>query len=151
MERKTSRNARKYHGLGGTPTYRSWYSMIDRCLNPANPSWPHYGGKGVSVCERWLEIDNFVADMGIRPDGTSIDRLDNAKGYEPGNCRWASELDQQRHRGNVKCSVELASKVRQAKASGQTNKEIAAWAGLDPSGISRIVCGKTWRADAQPE
>ena len=81
-----------------TPTYMVWGSMIQRCTNPNNSGWPDYGARGISVCERWLTFENFLADMGERPDGLSIDRVDNNGNYEPGNCRWATASQQQRNR-----------------------------------------------------
>lgn len=143
--RRTSRDARQYHGLGGTPTYRTWYSMIERCGNPASASWPHYGGKGITVCERWLELQNFVADMGLRPEGRTLDRIDREKNYGPDNCRWATELEQQRGRGNVKCSEQMAASIRDAASSGVSQSEIADAAGMSPSNVSRIVGRRTWK------
>ena len=143
--RPTSRNARAYHGLGGTPTYRSWYSMWDRCLNKENASFKHYGAKGISVCERWSSIDLFVADMGLRPDGMTIDRKDRAGNYEPSNCQWASELDQQRNRGGVKLTVEIARAIRDRVANGEPRARVARDVGIDASAVSRIVTGESWR------
>jgi hypothetical protein len=70
--------------------------MIQRCTNPKNPGWGSWGGRGIMVCSRWLDFKNFLVDMGPRPDNLSIDRIDNDGNYEPGNCRWATAL-QQRH------------------------------------------------------
>src|SRR2546427_1038477 len=85
-----------------SPTYRSWYSLTARCTNPNTPDYPRYGGRGITVCERWREdFRNFLADMGERPAGTSIDRINNDGNYEPGNCRWATRSGQMRNRRDV--------------------------------------------------
>lgn len=88
------------HGLCGTPTYRSWQGMIQRCTNPKVPKWKHYGGRGITVCERWRDFTNFLADMGERPDGRTLDRTDPDGNYEPGNCRWATAVEQRHNRGS---------------------------------------------------
>jgi hypothetical protein len=83
------------HGMSGTPTYTSWKLMLRRCLNPAADNYPRYGGRGVGVCERWLIFTDFLADMGVRPEGTSLDRHPDPSGhYEPGNCRWGTPRQQ---------------------------------------------------------
>jgi len=81
-----------------TPTYRTWTSMLTRCRNPKADNFEQYGGRGITVCERWLKFENFLADMGERPPGMTIDRRDNAKGYEPGNCRWATPSEQENNK-----------------------------------------------------
>jgi hypothetical protein len=82
-----------------TPTYRSWAMMISRCRNPNVPSYNNYGGRGIKVCDRWLDFANFLADMGERPSlAYSIDRFpDNNGNYEPSNCRWATRKQQTRN------------------------------------------------------
>lgn len=90
--------ARLSHGMAGGSTFRTWAAMRQRCTNPENPSYPDYGGRGITVCERWGDFAVFLADMGERPVGASIDRIDNSRGYEPGNCRWATATVQNRNR-----------------------------------------------------
>lgn len=82
-----------------TPTYRTWHGMLQRCSNPANKKWPDYGGRGIRVCDRWAQsFEAFVADMGERPDGKTLDRLDPHGDYTPDNCRWATVAEQNRHK-----------------------------------------------------
>jgi hypothetical protein len=79
-------------------TYQCWRNMLNRCRNPNIPAWKNYGGRGIVVCERWLKFENFLADMGERPDGMQIERGDNDGNYEPGNCLWATPKQQIRNR-----------------------------------------------------
>lgn len=93
------------HGVRGmtSPTYVTWVAMRNRCHAPGNSKYYMYGARGIEVCQRWRDsFAAFLEDMGERPEGCTIDRIDGAKGYEPGNCRWATVKDQQRNlRTNV--------------------------------------------------
>lgn len=83
---------------GPSRTYITWCAMLARCENPDHEYYHNCGGRGVFVCSRWHSFENFLADMGERPSGLSIDRMDGNKGYEPGNCRWADRVTQRHNR-----------------------------------------------------
>lgn len=88
------------HGKSSQPIYQLWAGMITRCTNPNHTAFARYGGRGITVSGRWMVFDNFYADMGDRPEGKSLDRIDNDGNYEPANCRWATAEEQARGRRN---------------------------------------------------
>lgn len=84
----------KTHGKTYSPEWRSWRSMRDRVLREDSKDFKYYGARGICICERWNSFENFLADMGERPRGTTLDRIENDGDYEPGNCRWATRSQQ---------------------------------------------------------
>lgn len=104
--------------------YGTWAMMRARCSNPDHKAYPDYGGRGVTVCERWKSFENFIADMGERPAGMTLDRIDNDKGYSPENCRWATRKQQNNN----------SRKNRLLTHEGRT-QTLSAWAG--EAGLSR--------------
>lgn len=108
----------KQHKLRGTPTYNSWRSMKSRCLNPNDPAYPRYGGRGISIEPRWLDFREFLKDMGERPTGTQLDREKNDVGYEPGNCRWVTPKVNVRNRRCTQRAPDGTPLAVLAEASG---------------------------------
>ncbi len=105
LQKERASAAQHKHGFskrsGRSPTYKSWTDMIQRSTNPNSPHWMNYGGRGIKVCDRWRSFETFLADMGDCPKGLEIDRWPDKNGnYEPGNCRWATTIQQGRNKRN---------------------------------------------------
>ncbi len=94
----TKRDVVVTHGLTRSPEYNSWTGMRNRCRKPSDVAYKYYGARGVSVCARWESFENFLADMGERPKGMSLDRINSLGNYEPSNCRWATTKQQHENR-----------------------------------------------------
>lgn len=99
LQRERTKERATTHGLSRTKLHRAWGAMHTRCNNPNYEQWHNYGGRGISVCERWSSFEDFAADVGEPPAAHySLDRINNERGYEPGNVRWATARQQSRNR-----------------------------------------------------
>jgi hypothetical protein len=132
---------RTYHGGVGLPEYWIWKEMRSRCSNPRHARYKDYGGRGISVCERWQRsFASFLEDMGRRPaPGLTLDREDNNGDYEPGNCRWATVAEQNRNQ----------RRTRLYTLDGRTQC-MAAWAreaGLGETTVRRRIADRGWRRE----
>jgi hypothetical protein len=90
---------KRTHGMSQTKSglYRVWGNIVQRCTNPSNPRYADYGGRGITLCKRWHKFENFLADLGERPEEMTLDRIDNNKGYAPNNVRWVTKADNNRN------------------------------------------------------
>lgn len=126
-------------GRNPTPTYAAWASMIQRCHNDRNPNFVRYGARGIKVCSRWLVFENFLADMGERPDRRSLERKDNSGDYEPNNCRWATRFEQANNtRSNLRIAIDGVTR---------TLAEWCALTGVNKSTAAKRISRSGWPPD----
>jgi hypothetical protein len=125
-----------------TPTYIAWINMRQRCNNQNRPQWDDYGGRGIVVCQRWSLFEHFLADMGERPAGMMLERVDNDRGYEPGNCVWTTRTRQNRNRRNNKLTALDAVLIRQVARRGASQRDIAHAFGISKSSAGDVIRGE---------
>ncbi len=128
------------HGQYRTAEYKAWTHMRERCMNPANKHFASYGGRGITVCERWNQYENFIADAGPRPSSRhSLDRIDNDQGYSPENCQWTTRSVQ----------MQNTRRTRMLTFNGET-MALTAWArklGLNPTTIQSRIDVYGWTVE----
>src|SRR5262245_12762694 len=113
------------HGRCESREYLAWKNMRARCFNPRHPNYGNYGGRGIVICASWHSFETFLADMGECPIGLSIDRIDNDRGYEPGNCRWATRAEQTRNRRPPKLRIKRGSDPKRLAGLEQLAENLA--------------------------
>ncbi len=150
---KLNSNYRHGHSINGksSPTYQSWYNMKRRCQDSNHKYYKYYGGRGIKVCERWRDFVNFLSDMGEKPEGLTLDRINNDGNYEPGNCRWATRKEQNQNQRDYKTQYLFIAMNNQGTMIASNNqREFARQHGLDQGCITNCLNGrqkfhKGWR------
>lgn len=128
-----------------TTTYSRWAGMRKRCLNPNDTAYRFYGARGVRVCDRWNSYrKNFLADMGECPDGLTLERVDVAGNYEPGNCKWATWTEQHRNKRTSVLTESIVGQIKRRLADGQRPCEVAKELVVSAASVSAIANGKQW-------
>lgn len=146
FQKQRASESSKTHGLSKTVEYRAWIDLLKRCCDPDSQMYSHYGGRGIVVCDRWLNgFENFLADMGKRPDGMEIDRINNNGNYEPENCRWTTRIvNTNNKRNNV-----LITFKNETKTASEWSRVV----GLSAKAIAMRITKYKWtpeRALTQP-
>lgn len=135
------------HGMTTTRAFGAWNSMIQRCTNPNVKSYKDYGARGISVCKEWASsFTSFYSYMGERPEGMSIDRINNDKGYSPDNCRWATNDAQARNKRNTRLNEVAVKAIRFVyEHEGRRILDIARAYNISYSAINHVVHYRTWK------
>ena len=140
-----NRDISRKHGMSHSPELEAHHSMMTRCYNKQCASYNGYGGRGIMVCDRWYKnASAFISDMGKRPIGYSLERIDNNKGYSPANCVWAAPKTQQRNRRTTKLNEVAVRVIRYLYANGVSGKRLSKAYSVSASTISTAVNGHTW-------
>lgn len=132
FQRESTGDRHRRHGMTRTPTYNSWQAAKQRCHDPKAAKYPSYGGRGIKMCNRWREsFDAFLEDMGERPKGMTLDRIDQCKGYEPDNVRWATAQEQSINRGTTQ--------LRRWRGGWMTTRQISEVEGVSFNSLRKYV------------
>ena len=151
MEKRVHGNTKHGHSSKNgklSLTYISWQNMKQRCQNPNHSRFKDWGARDIKVCERWQDFTNFLADMGEKPEGLTLDRINNDGDYEPGNCRWATWKEQRRNQREAKPYIHrtqyffIAMDEQGTMIASNNQHEFARQHGLDQGNIAACLNGK---------
>jgi hypothetical protein len=143
-QRRRGKALTRTHGMTDTPTYSTWCAMKTRCTNANFPGYELYGARGITVCARWLNFENFLADMGERPPRLTIDRIDPNGNYEPGNCRWATPSQQRRNQRRTRLTLDAVNEILGRLEHGESPGSVGRRFGLSTGSICQIRAGLSW-------
>lgn len=137
------------HGMANkTRTYRTWKEMRQRCLNKNSDKWQWYGGRGILICAEWNSFERFLSDMGDRPEGKTIDRIDNDGNYCKDNCRWADQKEQTRKQSHCVVTVDMAKSIKDDYANSEKYRGLQSYISkkykVSRTVINSILKGRSW-------
>jgi hypothetical protein len=136
----------KKHGYFGTPTYEAWSAMVQRCSPKKNrKAFKNYAGRGISICKSWSIFESFLSDMGEKPQGLTLERVDNDKGYSKENCVWATNEQQARNRRSTKLNPIAVKVIRYLHSQGRSITDLAKAHNVSLATVSNTVNNKIWK------
>jgi predicted XRE-type DNA-binding protein len=133
------------HGMTNSKEYRVWDSMVRRCHSKSHHAFKDYGARGIAVCDKWRKFDGFIEDMGLKPEGMTLERIDNSIGYFKENCKWATMTEQSRNRRTTKLDADKVADIKKLIENGVSQNAIANQFAVSRSNIGHIAQGNIWR------